>query len=204
MTVARQRSFLCGRLKIEPDDIKTLALNLSNVGPIRNTLTLKKRESIKAHSLSFHVSIISLIAAIYGEEGPWAFNELLLYLASTLNATDPRDKIFALIGITIDGPPELIDYKRSLRGLLIDVCTRFLKAAHWSGTPLDILSYVHHDVQPLDLPSWVPSWNPIKRHRQPLSLVITSKEWIEVGTGSYSILDEVQIWPDDALLYLPI
>ena len=201
MTVARQHSFLYGRHIIDPDDIKTIALNVPILNMIRDILALDNLGSSEWCIPTFHVSIISNIAATYGEKGPFAFHESLLYLASPLNATDPRDKIFALIGITSDGPSELIDYKRSLRELLIDVCTRFLKAGPWSGPPLDILSYVHHEVQQLGLPSWVPSWNPENRPILPLSPVIRPKEWIKVGTGSFSILDEVQIWSYDALLY---
>ena len=187
ITVARKRSFLCGRLRTEPDDIEALALSLPIVSAIRNPLLFNSPESVKGPLSTAHVVLLSGITAEYGENGPLDFVEILS-MTSAFYATDPRDKIFALIGITNDGPPELIDYTRSLRELLIDVCTRFLNTAPSSELALSILSYVHHDVQPVDLPSWVPSWDFKGLPQRPLNQALEPKEWIDVGTGSFPFL----------------
>jgi hypothetical protein len=87
----------------------------------------------------------------------------MLERARPLQASDPRDKIYALMGISTGFDPahELIqiDYRKSV----FDVYTDFA----WymiSSSGYDILSHVgidpteHGDQQNLNLPSWAPDW----------------------------------------------
>ena len=159
-------------------------------------------DSVKARFSTFHVSVVSHIAVQYAEKGPLDFPTTLCSI-NCFDATDPRDKIFALIGITLNGPRDLIDYNRSLRELLINVCTRFFKTAPWLADlpSLDLLSFVQKEVRPLDLPSWIPTWGPSNNTRVPLGFVLRRKEWIDVGVESFSIFDEVSRQPYDALIY---
>ncbi|KAF7196583.1 hypothetical protein HII31_01953 [Pseudocercospora fuligena] len=75
-------------------------------------------------------------------------------------ATDPRDKVFALFGITSTNLSSLdlsINYSLSAEQIYIDVATTLLK----NSSQLDILSIPHGlslDLPP-SLPSWVPNWD---------------------------------------------
>ncbi|KAL8690473.1 MAG: hypothetical protein Q9218_004082 [Villophora microphyllina] len=119
LTVNRSRTFLCGSVKIRWDALQTLAYWLSNFVPLRNALLINLPERVAKGFSSFQLSEIISIADQYARIGPLHFHDLL-YLTGSFKATDPRDKIFALMGISSDGPLELIDYSRDLRGILID------------------------------------------------------------------------------------
>ena len=61
MEVGRKRSFLCGRLRIEPEDIETLALSLMSLAAIRNPLLLNLLQSVKGRILGFQRFFVSRI-----------------------------------------------------------------------------------------------------------------------------------------------
>ena len=190
ISVARKHLYLCGSLEINPDDVRTLAISLGSLAVIRDTMLLNLPKTIVGHISSFQASIISFIAADYAENGPLDFLQLL-YLTGSLEATDSRDKLFALIGISKDGPMEMIDYSRDLRKLLIDVGKMFLERKTSSEVPaLDILSFVNHSTQDPGIPSWVPTWNSINHSRVPLNFIMQPKDWIEAGVATYSFSGE--------------
>ena len=106
---------------------------------------------------SFGLSVISLISDHYAREGSLRFRDLL-FLTSAFKATDSRDKIFALVGLTDEVPPGFINYKRDLSEILINLGTLFLTQESLKfNPPLDILCFVHQFLQTSDLPSWVQS-----------------------------------------------
>jgi hypothetical protein len=86
----------------------------------------------------------------------------LLYLTASFHATEPRDNIFALLGMcretrdTAHWPPELNpDYEKPLMDLFIEI-TRYLVREKKS---LDILGLAFGVRQKDDYPSWVPGWD---------------------------------------------
>ena len=93
----------------------------------------------------------------------------LIATSSFMNSTDPRDRIFALLGMTFDsryGDHLLVaDYSLTTREVYINVTTHILR----SRQTLDILNHVSHDsIEREDstpgeavhsLPSWVPDWS---------------------------------------------
>jgi hypothetical protein len=86
----------------------------------------------------------------------------LLYLTTDFHATEPRDRIFALLGLcreTRDAahwPPELNpDYEKPLLDLSIEI-TRYLVREKKS---IDILRLASGVRQKDDYPSWVPNWD---------------------------------------------
>ncbi|KAK1701766.1 heterokaryon incompatibility protein-domain-containing protein [Colletotrichum acutatum] len=93
----------------------------------------------------------------------------MLARARQLEASDPRDKIFALLGIStnvdLDNRLMAVDYGKSKVEVQTDLA-RYIMEEHKS---LDILSYVIHSINGLSslrsfgqadaLPSWVPDWD---------------------------------------------
>ncbi|KAK5653044.1 hypothetical protein OQA88_9330 [Cercophora sp. LCS_1] len=72
-------------------------------------------------------------------------------------STDPRDRVFALVGLTHDTPQDIISYDLTEREVIINLQISALQG----GSFLDALARV--DVSTLDtgrsgLPSWVPNW----------------------------------------------
>jgi hypothetical protein len=72
------------------------------------------------------------------------------------NATDPRDKVYALVGLTTarDDSRLTIDYSASVRQVFIDVVKYILV----SSRKLDIICSFPQGVNDYELPSWVPDW----------------------------------------------
>lgn len=76
-----------------------------------------------------------------------------------LEATDPRDKIFALLGISsgvdLEDPRIAINYSKTIRQVYEDFARYTIDA----GRSLDVLSYVRASLA--NWPNWVPDWRNI-------------------------------------------
>jgi hypothetical protein len=112
--------------------------------------------------------IYKISEAQYGEkdEPDRSFLDLLK-MARKFDASDPRDKIYGLLGLqTTDNDPETgklfiePDYTLSFEDLLQRTASKIIQN---SGT-LELLSSVQHppnnsNSTPLNIPSWVPQWD---------------------------------------------
>ena len=80
----------------------------------------------------------------------------LLRRFHSFQSTNPRDKIFAFLGMAKDREVLGIRpaYEKPARDVYIDAAVRILR----NDTTLDLLSSVRNDKQ-IDLPSWVPDWS---------------------------------------------
>ncbi|TVY25852.1 Heterokaryon incompatibility protein 6,OR allele [Lachnellula hyalina] len=91
----------------------------------------------------------------------------LVYLLRSLRkfgATDPRDKVFALLGIASDAKALGLhcDYKKSCEDVYCEVARALIQNGHY-----DILSLGNLSKGSVGLPSWSPDWS-IKSLRRPL------------------------------------
>ena len=77
---------------------------------------------------------------------------------SQLRSTDPRDKIYSLLGIALDAEQLKIvpDYSKSVEEVYTDAAAKILSLGK-----SEILHYVHP--QTPNMPSWVPDWGGAKR-----------------------------------------
>ena len=76
-----------------------------------------------------------------------------LFMSYHFNCTDPRDKVFAMLGLA-QTPGLKPDYNLSVEDVYLRT-TEFLVHAHGN---LDILCCVSHPKRIATLPSWVPDW----------------------------------------------
>jgi hypothetical protein len=79
----------------------------------------------------------------------------------SLSATDPRDKLFSILGISRPSGAGLIipDYTKSIRNVLIEATSAMLKDAKFAiyyYAPLQPLQDERPPSLPIQLPSWVP------------------------------------------------
>lgn len=80
----------------------------------------------------------------------------LLSLYRGYTATDPRDKVFALLGISSSDMGMAPDYSKSNETVFLEVATCLLE----SSPTLEIFASCHiGKMAPKILPSWVPDWN---------------------------------------------
>lgn len=112
------------------------------------------------------ISVIAISSSRIDKEGPsralWDLQSLLM-LTTTKRATDPRDRIFALLGIawetadSVHWPQELVpDYTRPPSTTFVEVA-RYCILQQQSLLLLELV----HDNAPshADFPSWVPRWD---------------------------------------------
>jgi len=177
---------LCGDIEIRWTKFLTAAL----------TLLTNERYDRKLQEFLQPIQNIHNLAA---EDGLWDLSSLLL-MTRPARATDPRDKVFAFLGLCgeteqPDKWPGALrpDYSRSIKEVFRDA-TRYCIETSKS---LSVLYALHHVVsQPigknLGLPSWVPRWDaehsPIELSRYTMQR--NEKGWkfrVEIGhnaTGS--------------------
>ena len=85
----------------------------------------------------------------------------LLLMTRGFEATDPRDKMFALVGLGEDVDDDFVDYEKSIEEVLKDLSRRFLEARVPSVTSsLDIWSCIDgaQDSRESETPSWIMDW----------------------------------------------
>ena len=103
--------------------------------------------------------------------------------------------MFALVALTEDVENTMIDYKRRLPDVLIELAVLVLTSELTkliNTKPLYLLSYVEAATQHLNLPSWVPEWKARDPAFRPLSLILPARTSTDHGDGSFSVnLDKV-------------
>ena len=69
---------------------------------------------------------------------------LLALLSKTrgFKSSDPRDRVFALVGMSSDTKVDLIDYKARLSDILIKVCTNHIQGILTSPSSFEIFDYL--------------------------------------------------------------
>lgn len=85
----------------------------------------------------------------------------LLLFSHCFDSTDPRDKIFALIGLASDIDEDFVDYSKPYEDLIKDLSHRFLdgRIRTNTGSALDVLSCINRtEDEELAGPSWVVDW----------------------------------------------
>lgn len=85
----------------------------------------------------------------------------LLLVTRCFDSTDPRDKIYALVGLANDVGEEFVDYSKSYENVIQELSHMLLdgKIETTSGSTLDLWSSITRDGHDdLSGPSWVVDW----------------------------------------------
>jgi hypothetical protein len=83
------------------------------------------------------------------------FSHVIGYTKTRLEATNPRDKIFGLLGLARDTQQLRIkpDYKKSCANIYIEVAKKLISSGH-----MDLLWFCQFP-KSMYLPSWAPNWS---------------------------------------------
>lgn len=182
LLVARTSICLCGNVDFNPSLIIGFAANVAKFSTSTNVLS--SRSFPIWHSLETSRGNARTLLSLgeYENRRLWK----LLWSTRTFDATDPRDKVFALVALTDDISNDFIDYGRSLRQILIDIAI-FALTRRSVRLPRvqDLLSYAEARTQPSDLPSWVPDWQYHGHETYPLSSI--SLHIVDHGSQSFFV-----------------
>jgi hypothetical protein len=98
----------------------------------------------------------------------------LLRIGCNFECRDPRDKVFALLGLASKDLEIEPDYNKSPGQVLTETTVRILQ----SSSDLDVLNYVSNNWKETKLPSWVPDWS-LPKSRFLLNTTFTSNSELE-------------------------
>lgn len=84
----------------------------------------------------------------------------MLLLTRYFQSTDPRDKLFALVGLAFDVEADFVDYSLDVHEVLIELSKRILTGqTQLPEQPLDVLSWISRISAEEPMPSWVVDWS---------------------------------------------
>jgi hypothetical protein len=146
--LAKAAVFLCGQQCIAWDDLLKATSWLSFCQP----------RAIEGFMSTFILNIAAVHEAFaYGDE----ISKLALHLRVLLvqmrwcKATDPRDKVYGLLGLATRTGSLVADYSKDVSTVYMETA-RALIAEHET---LEILSIEKCSTSVIDLPSWAPDWS---------------------------------------------
>jgi hypothetical protein len=189
LLMARSSVFLCGQREMRSDVMLSAAI-LTRLNSVlgacmgyNQAFDPNQSADLAINSANLAFLYYSMASAVSDEQRGF---EILQLLGSTRQymATDPRDKIFALVGLARDVDPLLVDYSKSVEELIIN----FTRAVVAKKSPLDILSFVELSSQSsrLGLPSWAPNWTCRDKLCRDLNGLVSDLDEIEVGRATFS------------------
>ncbi|KAK0507070.1 hypothetical protein JMJ35_010528 [Cladonia borealis] len=164
VVVASDIIIRCGSFTISWEYVEYIARSLLATGWIR---ALKKVYG--SNCIPNYVQTIGNIKAGFSElkGGPGIPLSLLLNASRRFGATDPRDKVIALVGLADhrslgSSATAVLDYSKSVEDLYTEVTGHLIKRER----SLNLLSSVEDIVDRfcMSLPSWVPNYSIWQRH----------------------------------------
>lgn len=154
--------FRCGALLVPPN---ALLGSVRRISKFRSLRLLATRAAIRETNDGVVISPFFSFAHVRPREHllQWLFAE-----ASALKATDDRDKLFALVGISSDGDRGLISYDREFRDLVSDLAMEQMRKGIAAGVTDYVYYYlcrVHKGESKVGRASWAPAFdNPANFH----------------------------------------
>jgi hypothetical protein len=118
----------------------------------------------------------------------------LLRIGCNFACRDPRDKVYALLGLASENLGIVPDYEKRPARVFVDTALRILQ----SSSNLDLLNHVGGSKE-IELPSWVPDWSVPKTRFLLNSRFIFSTECVE-HCASADTTSEVEFDADHSIL----
>ncbi|KAI9880355.1 MAG: hypothetical protein M1830_003966 [Pleopsidium flavum] len=161
----------CGALVLQPELLQAATLNFEKYSGFRPAILL----AIQDLRDFKNASVICGLKAVSNLGGKLNLRDLL-YITGIFKSTDPRDRVFAMIGISADGDSNIIDYGASHRDVLLQVAKqewRSLASSNNAPSGLGNLTFIRDTPRAENLPSWVPdlgirNFNPLHFYFAPV------------------------------------
>ena len=163
---AKACTMLCGSLHLDPE----MLLDVAYI--VRNAQTSARP------TIATVTGVLGLAKGGYPKGQLLHLTGLMLFTRA-LQASDPRDKVFALVGIASDVSCDFIDYEKSVAELHTGIIKKSLTET-WiegHGLGLNVLSFVNglpSEPSLRALPSWVPALSNIDPYFIPLVYSFTN------------------------------
>jgi hypothetical protein len=153
LVIAQNAEIICSEFSANLHDFFLPIFELSQMGFVLNLDRYEPYETIKNWGLH-HIAHAALGAAgeICKNEWPLTY---LLDMYRQRQATDPKDKVLALIGIAEDAHNFDLNYTEPTEVIYLKTCKRLI-ATH---KDLRVLSQVLGRSSIINIPSWVPDWS---------------------------------------------
>ena len=157
---SRERTFVCGLISLHWDTVVSIcdALMYSRDG-----------------GYDEYMHIYSFVASINSHEKSM-LRQLMLDFGHCL-ATDPRDKVYAYLGLANDVHTIVPDYTASIQRVYTDLVKTYIEK---EGN-LEIICTHHRGYSTIDLPSWVPDWSICRRIRQNWTVNSMAESFFSAG-----------------------
>ena len=154
--VANSCIFSCGQLEMDPKVLLSVSTYLSVQSQFRAALSVagSGEPSIPAAGLSLGGANLRYLRQKRKEEGGLHLLRLLI-ITKAFKSTDPRDRIFALIGLQNNIPLDCIDYSHELSSVELQVTLAVLACVE---APMSLLACTTSLGSRSGLPSWVVAW----------------------------------------------
>jgi Heterokaryon incompatibility protein (HET) len=158
---ARQYSMLCGDYSIDPRVLFRVVRKFVEMHDLRSIGTIA---AASQGEQVFKLLEIYTLGGLKEDFDDGRLYDLIELCAMTkdFQTTDPRDKVFALMGLASDVGPDFIDYRLEIDDIRIRVAkARLMPIAETKKAPLDLLSSAaasRDDSHGSKVPSWVPTF----------------------------------------------
>ncbi|KIX95736.1 uncharacterized protein Z520_08444 [Fonsecaea multimorphosa CBS 102226] len=150
VTRSRKCLFRIGSYETTPEIILGGAYRILSLPEFNHALDHKQRRNC--------IRVESIVQLLRMQQSSWLHESMADILLETANfeSTDPRDRIFAIVGCLNGVPDHLIDYKKDLTEVLTSVAMCESDKEEFLLSLLRGLCYV--DKLSGDVPSWIPTW----------------------------------------------
>lgn len=150
ITSSRRCIFKIGKHETTPEIILGGIYRFANFREFQHTLNRQQRETCSR--------VVTIVQLLRAQQSQWLHESLADALIETtaFQSSDPRDRVFAIVGCLQSFPDHLVSYEKTLADVLVDVALCETDEEESKLSLLRGLCYV--DKLHQDLPSWVPTW----------------------------------------------
>jgi hypothetical protein len=169
---AKKRVFQCGSLEIDETVLFGIYRRIANHHNLRDFIVTTTAASQEELSKSTHC-VLGPFFAFCGIKPGQDSLTTLLSRAGSLQSSDRRDRIFALVGLSSDTSGDIIDYHSDIEDIFRRIAEKEIRRFLASPNPSDVfvfLCMVHNSEPREGYSSWAPTFE-LSPSFQPLSVI---------------------------------